>query len=86
MRSAQREGRYKTPPWVAENHPQRRRVEARNGRSELLPWRHPQGFPSCCQTAAIVILLMLAGLSLAQADSETMYERERQHGFMWVRE
>lgn len=28
--------------------------------------------PSCHETAAIVILLMLAGLRLAQTDSETM--------------
>lgn len=28
--------------------------------------------PHCCATAAIVILLMLAGLRLAQTDSETM--------------
>ena len=42
--------------------------------------------PSCRVTAAIVILLMLAGLRLAQTDSETMRQRGRQHGFMWVRE
>lgn len=34
-----------------------------------LCWRR---YPSCRVTAAIVILLMLAGLRLAQTDSETM--------------
>lgn len=31
-----------------------------------------RSYPSCRVTAAIVILLMLAGLRLAQTDSETM--------------